>query len=35
MKGLAELDVPVAAAVNCIMQWGIGSRDLLAGQASG
>ncbi len=27
-----KLDVPVAAAVNCIMQWGIGSKDLLAGK---
>jgi len=28
-----KLDVPVAAAVNCIMQWGIGSKELLAGKA--
>ena len=27
-----KLDVPVSAAVNCIMQWGIGSKELLAGK---
>jgi len=26
------LDVPVGSVLNCIMQWGIGSKDLLAGK---
>lgn len=28
-----RLDVPVGAVLNCIMQWGIGSKELLAGKA--
>lgn len=28
-----RLDVPVGSVLNCIMQWGIGSRELLAGKA--
>ena len=27
-----RLDVPVGAVLNCIMQWGIGSKELLAGK---
>lgn len=27
-----RLDVPVASVLNCIMQWGIGSKELLAGK---
>lgn len=29
-QDVQRLDVPMARAVNCIMQWGVGSRDLIS-----